>query len=103
MQRTVVERFYHPEVGKDYAVDRAAKEHLVDQFKEITERVPSGTSWLIHVVLAQAIMEVPRAQEGIVVECGVYKRRQLLQPVARMRSGRTQPAVLRFFRRPTRR
>jgi hypothetical protein len=45
----------------------------VEQFKANTVEIASGTSWLLHVALAQQILSSPTEAKGDVIECGCYK------------------------------
>ena len=73
LQRLVLERFYDPNVGRSYGVDRRAKEQFVHQCRANTVQIQSATSWALHVVLAQQILSVPQEVKGDVIECGCYK------------------------------
>jgi len=68
-----LERFYDEEVGRPYGVDRKAKEELVERFQRNTQGIESGTTWMVHVVLAQEILSVPAGTCGVVIECGCWK------------------------------
>ena len=72
-EQHVVARFCDSEVGQAYGLDRRRKRELVDRFKTAAATIPSGTSWLYHVVLASEIVALPPATQGAVVECGCWK------------------------------
>lgn len=71
--QAVLRRFYADDVGREYGISRAQKRILIRQFQVATEHIPTATSWLYHVVLATAILQVPSSAPGIVVECGCWK------------------------------
>src|SRR6476646_4173817 len=69
----VLRNFYLPSVGKEYDISRNVKAELVHRVQNINKKIPSATSWVNHIVLTQAILNIPKAIEGVVVECGSYK------------------------------
>lgn len=69
----VLERFYDSDVGRDYHVTRNMKTALVKRFQILTEKIPTATSWLYHVVLATEILRLPQQIQGSVIECGCWK------------------------------
>ncbi|MBI2423822.1 MAG: class I SAM-dependent methyltransferase [Candidatus Hydrogenedentes bacterium] len=69
----IVDRFIHGPSGADYGVGAGAKAELAAAFRAVTQHVPSGTAPIVHVVLAEAILSIPRETEGVVVECGCWK------------------------------
>lgn len=73
LEKLTLERFYDDEVGRAYGVGRREKAGLVERFQAATAQVPSGTSWLYHVVLASEILSVPPDVAGDVIECGCWK------------------------------
>ena len=73
LKRLIMDRFYNHDVGRLYGVDRKAKAELVERFRTITQQIPSGTSWLYHVVLAREMLNIPPSVHGDVIECGCWK------------------------------
>lgn len=73
LEQLSLERFYNDDVGRSYGVDRRAKAKLVKRFKTITQQIPTGTSWLYHVVLAREILNIPPSVYGDVIECGCWQ------------------------------
>jgi len=73
MEALVLQRFYQDEVGRAYGVDRRAKTAMAERFQTVTRDVPSGTTWLYHVVLATELLRIPPSVVGDVVECGCWK------------------------------
>jgi O-methyltransferase len=74
LRKLVLERFYDDGVGSAYKLSRKTKNELVKRFQASTAQIPSGTSWLSHVVLASEILKVPPDVRGDVIECGCWKR-----------------------------
>lgn len=68
-----VSRFLSEHVGQEYNVSRKQKLALLKQFQNNTRAIPSGTGWVYHMVLAQAILSLPRTLPGEVIECGCWK------------------------------
>lgn len=73
MSDYVLEKFYDQKVGAAYHVSKSAKEKLVNQFKNIHQNIPSGTSWLINVIMATEILKIPPKTKGDIIECGCWK------------------------------
>ena len=65
--------FVNGPYGDEYGVDRRQKLTLIKQFDVINRRIVSATGTLTHIVLARAILSIPRSVEGDIVECGCYK------------------------------
>ena len=73
LQAKLVRGFVGGRSGADHRVTRKQREDLVNRFQEIAEAVPSATSWLSWVVLADRLLNIPPSTEGAVIECGCYK------------------------------
>jgi O-methyltransferase len=73
MEELVLERFYAEDVGRQYGLDRRAKEQLVESIKRNTQEIPCATYWVSHVVLVHEIINTPPEMVGDVVECGTWK------------------------------
>lgn len=69
----VQEDFINGDAGKDHGLGPSEKENLVEQFHAITSAVESGTSPLVHTLLARAILSIPPDTQGDVIECGAWK------------------------------
>jgi len=69
----VIDEFVHGPAGDAYGVGAREKLRLVDQFRRVNSEIQSGTSPLVHVVLAREILGIPRDTAGAVIECGVWK------------------------------
>lgn len=69
----IIDDFVHGPCGRAYGVTADEKRRLAGQFQRNTEAIESGTSSLVHVVLAREILSIPPEVKGDVVECGVWK------------------------------
>jgi len=69
----VIDEFVHGRAGEPYGVGAAEKLRLVEQFRRVNSEIQSGTSPLVHVVLAREILSIPRDVPGDVIECGAWK------------------------------
>jgi O-methyltransferase len=70
---SLVDDFVNGPYGDEYGISRLQKLALIRQFDTINERIVSATGTLTQVVLARAILSIPRSAKGDVVECGCYK------------------------------
>jgi hypothetical protein len=59
--------------GKTYGVTKRARAKLVSCFQRNAREIQSGTSPLIHAILAREILSIPPGTKGDVIECGVWK------------------------------
>ncbi|MCX5770547.1 MAG: class I SAM-dependent methyltransferase [Candidatus Hydrogenedentes bacterium] len=69
----VIDGFVNGPAGAAYGVGAADKLGLVEQFRGVNSEIESGTSPLVHVVLAREILSIPPDVRGDVIECGVWK------------------------------
>ncbi len=69
----LLDSFIHGPCGQAYGVTAEEKRELATRFQGNTQAIPSGTSPLIHVLLAREILSIPPETRGDVVECGVWK------------------------------
>ena len=69
----VIDGFVHGRAGEPYGVGEREKLRLVEQFRRVNLEIQSGTSPLVHVVLAGEILSIPADVGGAVVECGAWK------------------------------
>lgn len=72
-RRLMIEQFLEEKVGHEYGVSREQKRDLIQRFQTNTTKIPTGTSWLFHLILAQEILNLPRSVLGDVMECGCWK------------------------------
>jgi O-methyltransferase len=75
LEELILCRFFNDNVGKPYQIDRSTKKELVRKIKLINKSIPSGTSWIYHIILATEILKLPASAslEGHVIECGCWK------------------------------
>ena len=59
--------------GSGYNITAGEKAKLVDAFRRSNAEIQSGTSPLVHLVLAREIMNIPPHIKGDVIECGCWK------------------------------
>lgn len=69
----VLDDFVNGPCGREYGITAGEKQSLAERFVQITQNVESGTSPLVHSVLAKEIMTLPPTLKGDVVECGAWK------------------------------
>mgnify|MGYP001355685769 CR=1 FL=1 len=69
----VLDDFVNGSWGAEYGVSAGEKKALAERFVQITQSMESGTSPLVHSVLAKEIMSLPPDLKGDVIECGVWK------------------------------
>ena len=62
-----------PATGREYGVGLAAKLRLLLRIRKALRKIPTASHFLEHVALVGAVLNVPRALGGGVVECGCYK------------------------------
>lgn len=75
LEDLVLYNFFSAEVGNAYGINTAAKKILLNNIKKVCRDVPTGTSWIYHVVLVTEILKLPPVEElsGDVIECGCWK------------------------------
>lgn len=69
----LIRDFIYGDYGAAYGISAQTKRDLVRQFERTLTVVPSGTSLLVHLTLARALLSVPPDLKGDVIECGVWK------------------------------
>ena len=69
----IINDFFESDCGAAYGVTRDDKARLVQEFRRNTSEIESGTSPLVHVVLAREVLSIPPDVKGDVIECGVWK------------------------------
>jgi O-methyltransferase len=65
--------FFRRATGGEYGVGLIRKLALLFRMRRNTTRIPSGSHFLEHLVMATTILEIPASESGCVVECGSYK------------------------------
>ncbi len=65
--------FFARRTGLEYKIGFCRKVALVVKMVRNNAAIPSGSSFIEHVVMATSLLNVPKSLEGVVVECGTYK------------------------------
>ena len=65
--------FLHPATGREYGVSTLAKLRLAARMITNTFRMPSGSNFVTHLLMATEILRVPATTRGCLVECGAFK------------------------------
>jgi len=65
--------YFDPDTGAAYDVGLASKLVLAARMVRNNWQIPTGSSFVEHLVMAAAILEVPPEVDGCVVECGCFK------------------------------
>ncbi len=65
--------YFDRETGSEYGVGLRRKLILLVRVFRNTKRITSGSNFVEHLVMATAILRVPKDVEGCIVECGSYK------------------------------
>lgn len=65
--------YFRRSTGEAYGVGTLAKLGLAAKMVRNNVRIPSASNFVEHLVMATTILNIPRAAEGCVVECGSYK------------------------------
>ena len=65
--------FFRAETGAAYGVDRPAKLRLIVRMARTNLAVPTGSSFVEHLVIATKALRIPSDSDGVLVECGAYK------------------------------
>ncbi|WP_224270654.1 TylF/MycF/NovP-related O-methyltransferase [Haloprofundus salinisoli] len=68
----VLGEYFDSDTGAAYGVDFGTKCRLVAQMFRNNLRLPTGSSFVEHLVVAAKILQIPPGEEGVVVECGCY-------------------------------
>ncbi len=69
----MVDSFIRGNAGAAYGITQRDREGLVEGFRRVNAQIQSGTSPLVHIVLAREILGIPPETKGDVVECGAWK------------------------------
>lgn len=65
--------YFRRSTGESYGVGTVAKLLLVVRMIRNNFRIVSASNFVEHLVMATTILNIPRADEGRIVECGSYK------------------------------
>jgi len=69
----ILGEYLHPATGSDYGVDTPTKLLIVARMIRNNLAIPTGSSFIEHLVIATKALQVPVDREGCLVECGAYK------------------------------
>lgn len=69
----VLAEYFRPRTGRGYDVGTLDKLLLAARMARNNRRIPTGSSFVEHLVIATKVLQVPPHVEGSVVECGAYK------------------------------
>lgn len=73
LEAYIVRDFVTGSYGEAYGVNKRGRLKLVECFERNNQEIQSGTSRVIHTVLAREILSIPPHVKGDVIECGVWK------------------------------
>ncbi|NJK81719.1 MAG: hypothetical protein HC876_14900 [Chloroflexaceae bacterium] len=73
LESYLIQDFITQPYGAAYGLTAADRARLVEQFRHIVTRVPSGTPALVQTILARELLTLPPDTLGDVIECGVWK------------------------------
>jgi len=65
--------YFSKETGKEYGVGFFAKVLLIFKFFKNGKRIITASSLLEQIIMVKEILNIPKALDGVVVECGSYK------------------------------
>lgn len=69
----LLSEFFHSSTGEQYGVTTRDKVVLVAKMIRNNVVLPTGSTFVEHLVIATKILSIPDATEGSIVECGCYK------------------------------
>ena len=69
----ILGEFFRSETGAAYGVGTPAKLLLVARMARNNLAIPTGSSFVEHLVIATKALRIPADQDGCLVECGAYK------------------------------
>lgn len=69
----ILGEFFRPETGAEYDVDTPTKLLVVARMARNNLAIPTGSSFIEHLIVATKALTVPAETEGVLVECGAYK------------------------------
>ena len=69
----VLEKYFSSQCGREYGQTFLSKLLLAIKFYRNTKRIPTGTNFLEHLIMAAKILNIPKSTNGVIVECGAYK------------------------------
>ena len=69
----VLSEYFRKSTGEEYGVGFFTKLFLIVKMYRNTKVIPSVSSYLEHFLMATKLLNIPKALEGSIVECGCYK------------------------------
>lgn len=69
----ILAEFFDPETGDEYDVGATTKLRLAARMAWNNRQIPTGSSFVEHLIMAAKLLNVPKDVEGCIVECGCYK------------------------------
>ncbi|MGM0605684.1 MAG: TylF/MycF/NovP-related O-methyltransferase [Halobacteriota archaeon] len=69
----VLGEYFAPRTGREYGLGIGTKVLLAARMLRNNLRVPTGSSFVEHLVIATKAFSVPVDEQGVIVECGAYK------------------------------
>ncbi len=69
----ILGEYFRPQTGRQYGVGTGDKLLLAGRMLRNNLRIPTGSSFVEHLVIATKILSFPADREGCLVECGAYK------------------------------
>lgn len=69
----ILAEYVRPETGREYDVGLLDKVVLAGRMLQNNRRIPTGSTFLEHLVMATKILNLPADVDGSIVECGCYK------------------------------
>ncbi|SNZ15994.1 Macrocin-O-methyltransferase (TylF) [Natronoarchaeum philippinense] len=69
----VLGEYFRPQTGSEYGVGLGAKFVLAGKMLRNNRAIPTGSSFVEHLVMATKVLSTPADAEGTIVECGCYK------------------------------
>jgi len=69
----ILGEYFRPATGSQYDVSLGDKLVLAGKMIRNNRAIPTGSSFIEHLVMATEVLSTPRDVEGAIVECGCYK------------------------------
>jgi hypothetical protein len=65
--------YFSPRTGREYGITFPKKVKLAVHMATNTQRIQTASNFVLHLLMATRIMNVPRETTGCIVECGAFK------------------------------
>jgi len=69
----ILSEYIHPKTGSAYEIGTRTKLLLIVRMARNNLAIPSGSTFVEHLVIATKVLNMPPQQTGSLVECGAYK------------------------------